>query len=132
MRAPLLRCFLVLLVLDLSCALLAAPQGQSQDKKQDQKKADKDKDKDKDKSKKEDKQDDSVFAGTYDAKESKKKSDTATLGFNGVGPDGIVDEAKLKENPTGQDEMRAQQMSQVKATTTEVKSFTDDGKIKAR
>src|ERR1051325_6092183 len=114
--------------------MLFAQQDTSKDKKQ-QKKSDQsksDKDKDKDQSDKKSGDDDSGFGGTITAKSSKQTKDTATLGFKGVDGNGYVDPQRLKENPTGEDEMHAQQMSQVKATTAEVKSFTDEGWIKAR
>src|SRR5207248_9210456 len=62
-----------------------------------------DQDKNKDKEQDKSKTDDSGFGGTLTTKSSKKTTDTATLGFKGVGPDGYVDPEKLKESPNGED-----------------------------
>ena len=128
------------LILFLAAALaggvLASPQDSTDKNKKQQTKKDKDKSADQDKNKDKDqgksKTDDSGFGGTLTTKSSKKTTDTATLGFKGVGPDGQVDTAKLNESPTGDDERIAQLMSGVKTNPEEAKTFIDDGKLKSR
>ena len=78
------------------------------------------------------KTDDSGFGGTLTTKSSKKTTDTATLGFKGVGPDGQVDPEKLKESPNGDDERVAQLMTGVKTNPEEAKAFIDNGKLKSK
>jgi hypothetical protein len=120
----------------LAVGVAAAPQGNSdKNKKQQQTKTDKDKSADQeknDKKKDQQKTDDSGFGGTLTTKSSKKTTDTATLGFKGVGPDGQVDSTKLGESPTGEDERIAQLMTGVKTNSDEAKVFVDNGKLKSK
>jgi hypothetical protein len=120
----------------LAVGVAAAPQGNSdKNKKQQPSKTDKDKSADQeknDKKKDQQKTDDSGFGGTLTTKSSKKTTDTATLGFKGVGPDGQVDSAKLGESPTGEDERIAQLMTGVKTNSDEAKVFVDNGKLKSK
>jgi hypothetical protein len=120
----------------LAVGVAAAPQGNSdKNKKQQPSKTDKDKSADQeknDKKKDQQKTDDSGFGGTLTTKSSKKTTDTATLGFKGVGPDGQVDSAKLGESPTGEDERIAQLMTAVKTNSDEAKVFVDNGKLKSK
>src|SRR6266705_4230784 len=128
------------LILFLAAALaggvLASPQSSTDKNKKQQTKTDKDKsadqDKTKDKAPDNSKTDYSGFGGTLTTKSSKKTTDTATLGFKGVGPDGQVDNAKLNESPNGDDERVAQLMTGVKTNPDEAKVFVDNGKLKSR
>jgi len=128
------------LILFLAAALaggvLASPQSSTDKNKKQQTKTDKDKsadqDKTKDKAPDNSKTDDSGFGGTLTTKSSKKTTDTATLGFKGVGPDGQVDNAKLNESPNGDDERVAQLMTGIKTNPDEAKVFVDNGKLKSR
>jgi Ni/Co efflux regulator RcnB len=128
------RCWLIIvLAVTLAVGVLAAPQSSTdKNKKQQTTKTDKDKSAGQDKDKDQQKTDDSGFGGTLTTKSSKKTTDTATLGFKGVGPDGQVDPEKLKESPNGDDERVAQLMSAVKTNPDETKAFIDNGKLKSR
>jgi hypothetical protein len=130
------RCWLIIfLAATLAGGVLASPQGNSDKNKKQQTKTDKDKSADQDKNDKDkdqQKTDDSGFGGTLTTKSSKKTTDTATLGFKGVGPDGQVDSAKLGESPNGDDERIAQLMTGVKTNPDEAKAFIDNGKLKSR
>jgi Ni/Co efflux regulator RcnB len=128
------RCWLIIvLAVTLAVGVLAAPQSSTdKNKKQQTTKTDKDKSADQDKDKDQQKTDDSGFGGTLTTKSSKKTTDTATLGFKGVGPDGQVDAAKLSESPSGDDERVAQLMTAVKTNPDEAKVFLDNGKLKSR
>ena len=133
------RSWLILfLAVALAGGVLASPQDSTDKDKKQQTKKDKDKDKSADQDKKKDKDqdksktDNSGFGGTLTTKSSKKTTDTATLGFKGVGPDGQVDTAKLKESPTGDDERIAQLMTGVKTNPEEAKVFVENGKLKSR
>ena len=120
----------------LAGGVLAAPQGSSDKNKKQQTKTDKDKSADQDKNQDKDqdktKTDDSGFGGTITAKGSKQTKDTATLGFKGVGPDGQIDNDRLKENPNGDDLRVAQLMTGIKTNPDEAKVFIDNGKLKSR
>src|SRR5437016_12911353 len=128
------------LILFLAAALagrvLASPQDSTDKNKKQQTKKDKDKSADQDKNKDKDqdksKTDDSGFGGTLTTKSSKKTTDTATLGFKGVGPDGQIDNDRLKENPNGDDLRVAQLMTGIKTDPDEAKVFIDNGKLKSR
>jgi Ni/Co efflux regulator RcnB len=124
---------IIVLAVTLAVGVLAAPQSSTdKNKKQQTTKTDKDKSAGQDKDKDQQKTDDSGFGGTLTTKSSKKTTDTATLGFKGVGPDGQVDPAKLSESPNGDDERVAQLMTAVKTNPDEAKVFLDNGKLKSR
>jgi len=127
------RCWLIIfLAVTLAVGVLASPQTSTDNnKKQQPAKTDKDKSADQDKNKDQQKTDDSGFGGTLTTKSSKKTTDTATLGFKGVGPDGQVDSAKLSESPNGDDERVAQLMTGVKTNPDEAKVFVENGKLKS-
>jgi hypothetical protein len=125
-------CLIIFLAFTLAVGVLASPQTSTDNnKKQQPAKTDKDKSADQDKNKDQQKTDDSGFGGTLTTKSSKKTTDTATLGFKGVGPDGQVDSAKLSESPNGDDERVAQLMTGVKTNPDEAKVFVENGKLKS-
>jgi hypothetical protein len=60
---------------------------------------------------------------------SHQTKDTATAGFNGVGPDGKVKEALLNANPSSAARAKAAQLSLLEADAAEVQAFAKEGKL---
>ena len=55
--------------------------------------------------------------------------DTASAGFNGVGPDGKVKEALLNANPSAASQQKAAQLSLLEADAAEVQAFAKEGHL---
>jgi hypothetical protein len=68
-----------------------------------------------------------LFGGTIGLKSSRQTKDSATLGFNGVDPNGQVQKAMLSAAATPADAMKAQQMAQVIITPADLAQFLQDG-----
>ncbi len=108
---------------------------------QSQQNKDKSKDKDKDKGKPADnkgqqqgqqKKDDQLFGGSIGVKSSRKSSDSATMGFNGIGPDGSVETAMLNASPNGADEAAAQGVSFYGVDHSQLTTFIKEGNLKEK
>jgi hypothetical protein len=68
-----------------------------------------------------------LFGGTIGIKSSRQTKDSATLGFNGVDPNGQVQKAMLSAAATPTDAMKAQQMTQLSITPADLAQFLQDG-----
>lgn len=68
-----------------------------------------------------------LFGGTIGLKSSRQTKDSATLGFNGVDPNGQVQKAMLGAGATPADAMKAQQMAQITITAADLAQFLQDG-----
>ena len=60
---------------------------------------------------------------------SRQTKDTATAGFNGVGPDGKVKEALLNANPSSDARAKAARLTLLEADASEVQAFAKEGKL---
>jgi Ni/Co efflux regulator RcnB len=72
-----------------------------------------------------------LFGGTIGLKSSRQTKDSATLGFNGVGPDGQVQKSMLTASVTAFDTARAQQVAQIKVAPADLVQFIQDGALTA-
>jgi hypothetical protein len=68
-----------------------------------------------------------LFGGSIGLKSSRQTKDSATLGFNGVDPNGQVQKSFLSASTTGLDAARAQQLAQVKVAPADIVQFIQDG-----
>ena len=68
-----------------------------------------------------------LFGGTIGLKSSRQTKDSATLGFNGVDPNGQVQKAMLTAAATSADASKAQQISQNTITPADLLQFLQDG-----
>jgi hypothetical protein len=68
-----------------------------------------------------------LFGGTIGLKSSRQTKDSATLGFNGVDPNGQVQKAVLTAAATPTDAIKAQQLSQITVTAADLQQFLQDG-----
>lgn len=68
-----------------------------------------------------------LFGGSIGLKSSHQTKDSATLGFNGVDPNGQVQKALLTAAATPADAERAQQIAQIKVNAAELAQFLEDG-----
>ena len=68
-----------------------------------------------------------LFGGTIGLKSSRQTKDSATLGFNGVDPNGQVQKAMLTAAATSADASKAQQIAQITITPSDLLQFLQDG-----
>jgi len=68
-----------------------------------------------------------LFGGTIGLKSSRQTKDSATLGFNGVEPNGQVQKAMLSGAATPTDAMKAQQLAQITISPADLAQFLQDG-----
>lgn len=68
-----------------------------------------------------------LFGGTIGLKSSRQTKDSATLGFNGVDPNGQVQKSMLTASTTAFDAARAQQVAQIKVAPADLVQFIQDG-----
>jgi len=68
-----------------------------------------------------------LFGGTIGLKSSRQTKDSATLGFNGVDPNGQVQKAMLSAAATSTDAMKAQQLAQITVNPADLAQFLQDG-----
>ena len=68
-----------------------------------------------------------LFGGSIGLKSSRQTKDSATLGFNGVDPNGQVQKSFLTAAVTPVDAMKAQQVAQLKSDAAELSQFLQDG-----
>lgn len=70
-----------------------------------------------------------LFEGKSTLKSSRQGKETATAGFNGIGPDGSVQTSVVNANPTAAD---AEHVAKMASTTTdpgELATFAKDGNL---
>ena len=68
-----------------------------------------------------------LFGGSIGLKSSRQTKDSATLGFNGVDPNGQVQKSFLNAAVTPADAMKAQQLSQTTVAPADLVQFLQDG-----
>ena len=68
-----------------------------------------------------------LFGGTIGLKSSRQTKDSATLGFNGVDPNGQVQKSMLTAAATPVDAMKAQQVAQIAVPPADLAQFLQDG-----
>jgi hypothetical protein len=68
-----------------------------------------------------------LFGGTIGLKSSRQTKDSATLGFNGVDPNGQVQKAMLSAAVSPTDAMKAQQLAQTSVAPADLVQFLQDG-----
>lgn len=71
-----------------------------------------------------------LFGGSLNLKSSQKSKDTATLGFNGLDPNGQVEKSVLASAPTDADQKKAEQVAAYKVDSSELQAFIAEGKLK--
>ena len=99
-----------------------APQGQS-DQKTDQQTDQKPADQQADRRPKQ------VFTGKVKLTSSRQGKNTASAGFNGVGPDGKIKEAMLAGSPSEASRQKAAQLSLVETDLADVQAFAKEGNL---
>ncbi len=72
-----------------------------------------------------------LFGGQVNLKSSRQSKDTATLGFNGLDPNGQVQKGFLAAAPTAADVAKAQQLTQSGVTQAELTAFMQEGGLNA-
>ena len=70
-----------------------------------------------------------VFAGKVKLTSSRQGKNTASAGFNGVGPDGKVQEALLNGSPSEESRQKAARLSLAEVDLKDVQAFAKDGKL---
>lgn len=68
-----------------------------------------------------------LFGGSIGLKSSRQTKDSATLGFNGVDPNGQVQKSFLNAAVTPADAMKAQQLAQTTVAPADLVQFLQDG-----
>jgi len=68
-----------------------------------------------------------LFGGTLDLKSSRQTKDSATLGFNGVDPNGQVQKSFLSASASGTDNDKAAQIAGYKVSDADLAQFIQDG-----
>ena len=125
------------------CLLGIAPQivampmqsQKKQDKPQSQSQQDKDKDKDKSTSQQQPAQQPPpapLFEGKSTLKSSRQGKETATAGFNGIGPDGSVQNSVLTANPSAADTQHVAAMASTTVSSAELADFVKQGNLKGK
>lgn len=71
-----------------------------------------------------------LFEGKMQLKSSRRGADSATAGFNGVGPDGKVTKEKLAESASAADAVNAKALVAYAPTPAELAKFMEEGKLK--
>ena len=107
-----------------------------QSKQSDQSKSEHQKDKEKNKGKQSDQdqkqkpaEQEPLFGGKLGLKSSHHTSDSASLGFNGIGPDGQVEKKFMDANATSEDQAKAQKVAAYKVSDAELKAFLEEGRL---
>jgi len=118
----------------LCLAGMAAVQQQQQQppQAQDQNKKKKDKDKDKANTAKPTAANDKpqpLFGGSLNLKSSRQSKDTATLGFNGLDPNGQVQKAALNSPAGPGDTLKAEEVARYHVESSDMSAFLQDGKL---
>lgn len=68
-----------------------------------------------------------LFGGTLNLKSSRQTSDSATMGFNGVDPNGQVQSSFLTASPTGTDMAKAQEVASYSVSQADLTAFLHQG-----
>src|SRR5688572_6973766 len=70
--------------------------------------------------------------GVRGATGSKQSTDTAAMGFSGVGPDGKVTAEALKATPTTDDVAKVQKIASTTVKQEDLQKFVQEGNLKVR
>jgi hypothetical protein len=70
-----------------------------------------------------------LFQGQSTLKSSRQGKETATAGFNGIGPDGSLQSAMLKANPTPADAAHVAAMASTVTDPAAVAAFDKEGNL---
>ena len=70
-----------------------------------------------------------LFQGTIGLKSSRQTKDSATLGFNGVGPNGQVQQSFLASSPSASDKQKAAFVATLTSDRAELMRFLKDGNL---
>lgn len=70
-----------------------------------------------------------IFTGKVKLTSSRQGKNTASAGFNGVGPDGKVQEALLSGSPSEESRQKAARLTLLEVDRADVVSFARDGKL---
>ncbi len=70
-----------------------------------------------------------LFGGSLNLKSSRQSKDVATLGFNGLDPNGQVQKGFLTAAATGADTARAQQVTRTTVNQEELTAFLQEGSL---
>jgi len=110
---------------------------QGKSKQSDQPKSQDNKDKDKDNSAAQQKEkpkqeEEPLFGGKLGLKSSHHTRDSASLGFNGIGPDGQVEKKFMDANATSEDVAKAQKVAAYAVNDADLKAFLAEGKLNSK
>lgn len=70
-----------------------------------------------------------LFQGTIGLKSSRQTKDSATLGFNGVDPNGQVQQSFLASSPSASDKQKAAFVATLTSDRAELMRFLKDGNL---
>lgn len=70
-----------------------------------------------------------LFGGTLNLKSSRQTSDSATMGFNGVDPNGQVQSSFLSASPSGTDMAKAQEVASYSVSEADLTAFLRQGNL---
>lgn len=70
-----------------------------------------------------------LFQGTIGLKSSRQTKDSASLGFNGVGPNGQVQQSFLQSSPSGSDKQKAAFVATLTSDSAELMRFLKEGNL---
>lgn len=71
-----------------------------------------------------------LFEGKSTLKSSRQGKETATAGFNGIGPDGSVQSSVLNANPSPADAEHVAKMASTMTDPAELAAFAKDGNLR--
>lgn len=72
-----------------------------------------------------------LFQGKTNLKSSRQTKDTASAGFNGIGPSGEIDKKLLASNATAEDDSKAYQLSNFSVSKEDLNTFITAGHLSA-
>jgi len=70
-----------------------------------------------------------LFEGKSTLKSSRQGKETATAGFNGIGPDGSVQSSVLNASPSPADALHVAAMASTNSDPSELAAFTKEGNL---
>lgn len=70
-----------------------------------------------------------LFEGKSTLKSSRQGKETATAGFNGIGPDGSVQSSVLNSSPSPADAQHVAAMASTNSDPSELAAFTKEGNL---
>jgi hypothetical protein len=73
-----------------------------------------------------------LFGGQLNIKSSDRSKESATLGFNGIDPDGKVDAKMLATNASADDAAKVQAMDAARPSSDQLDAFLQEGGLKKK